>query len=93
MTHVNINYAGDNSGRRAICDLIRWFGLRRSILIIRKLKACKTLADLDRVDMVCCFGGVQGEPVRRLIAYIHGERVLSRWCASGAGDSTLLRTI
>lgn len=81
-----VSYKGDNSGRRAINDLIGWFGLSKSKLIFRGVRAAKTFADIDRMDMAISFGGVSGEPVRRLYAHIHTEGVLEEWSSREVGD-------
>ena len=91
MSHYTVSYRGDNSGRKAINDLIGWFGLNKSKLIIRGMRACKTFSDIDGVDMAIGFGGVTGEPVRRLISYCFGEEVLQAWSKAKRGDKTLIK--
>jgi len=93
MSHVIISYKGDNNGRRAIIDLIRWFGLRKSKLIFRSVRAAKTFADLDKCDMAMSFGGCSGEPVRRLIAHIHGQNVVDAWVKASDWDPSALSAI
>lgn len=91
--HTTISYKGDNTKRRAIIDLIGWYGLSKSKLIFRSVRAAKTIKDLDNCDMAICFSGVTGEPVRRLFAYCHGEHVLDFWMNAERGDPTVLASI
>jgi hypothetical protein len=88
--HTEISYRGDNSGRRAINDLIRWFGLGKSKYIFRACRQCKTMQDLNCISIGVGIGGVSGEPVRRLIAYCHGEETLARWIKSPDGSQELI---
>jgi hypothetical protein len=85
---VTVSYRGDNTGRRAIIDLIRWFGLHKSKIIFRAVRQCETFQELDQCNMAISFGGVQGEPVRRLIAYCHSDDVLARWIKAPNGDKS-----
>lgn len=85
-----ISYRGDNTKRAAINDLIRWFGLSKSKLIIRSMRACHNCADIDGLDFAISMGGVSGEPVRRLIAYCHGESVLEMWSDEKRGSQRVL---
>jgi hypothetical protein len=82
----SINYRGVNNPRKPINDMISYVGLRRMKLLISTLKGCRTMADIDFFDMACSFTGVSGEPVRRLIAHIWGEKVLAQWLASPDGS-------
>lgn len=71
--HTDISYKGDNSPRRAIVDLIQWFGFRRARQLCR-LAAGKPafgnpgIEDLSErwntFNWACGFGGVSGHPVR-----------------------------
>ena len=92
MSHVKIDYTDDNSGRRAIIDLVRWFGLSCSKQIFRAVRDAQTFADLDSIDRAILFGGVTGEPVRRLIEYYHGPLGLAAWSASEDFDQSLIPT-
>lgn len=89
MAHHSISYAGDNSDRRALLDLVQWLGFRRSILVWRQMRWIKQqsaelqLKALDRLDMelnLLC--GVSGHPVRRLFAKFVGEEQLVAWINS-----------
>jgi hypothetical protein len=87
---TEISYRGDNTKRRAINDLIRWFGLSKSKLIIREVRKCRTMGDLDGINIAIAFGGCEGEPVRRLFAHIHGEDALARWIKSTNNSPELI---
>lgn len=89
MTY-EVSYKGDNTGRRAINDLIRWFGLDKSKMIYRAVRDCHNCNDLDSVNMAISMGGVSGEPVRRLIAHIHGEATLEMWSKEPVGSQRVL---
>ena len=91
--HTTISYKGDNTKRRAICDLCRWFGLSKSKLIIRGVRAAQTYGDLDELNMVIGFGGCEGEPVRRLFAHVHGEPVLQTWFNQPDGSTQPLTVV
>lgn len=88
-----ISYKGDNSDRRALNDFVHYVGLTPAKLLIRLLRAAKTLADIDRADFYCGFAGVQGEPVRALIRHIHGLPIFVAWQNSDNNDLTLLSSI
>ena len=74
-----ISYKGDNSGRRAINVFIRYVGLHRAKIPCRLCRNAITYGQLDSFDFYSSFAGVQGEPVRRVIAHYHGERALAIW--------------
>lgn len=87
-----VSYKGDNDGRRAVRDLVSWFGFRKSLLIFRDLYKARRFfkahpekdlnSYLSRVDLLLCMGGVSGEPVRRLFARVFGEEALQKWLAA-----------
>lgn len=84
-----VNYKGDNTGRRAINDLLRWFGLAQSKFIIGEMPRARDFArrhpewNSNKFLNGACFaieiGGVQGEPIRRLFAHYLGEARLQAW--------------
>lgn len=74
--------------RQALIDLARWMELRRMKIILRGMRACRTMADIDSINIAISFGGVDGEPVRRLIAYVWGEETLQQWSKAKQGDLT-----
>lgn len=81
---MEISYKGDNTGRQAINDLIRWFGLSKTKKVMRCMRA-KPNPSIAHMNMVCMaieIGGVSGEPVRRLFAYVWGEERLADWLKS-----------
>lgn len=88
----DVSYKGDNSDHRALLDLVRWFGFKKSLLIFRSFRdsAAYFKANpegsvnkwLDGAVFSIEMGGVSGHPVRRLIARFFGEQVLSDWIAS-----------
>jgi hypothetical protein len=90
--HSTISYRGDNTGRRSINDMVRWFGLAKSktiIVMMQNAKAYKAQHPewdcnkfLNGVCMAIEMGGVSGEPVRRLFAHYLGEEVLQDWINS-----------
>ena len=88
-----ISYRGDNTGRRALNDLIGYIGLSRSKIIFRAMRSATTFADLDAATIMASFCGVSGEPVRRLIARCHGESVLAAWSNAPQGDPTQLASV
>lgn len=88
--HYEVSYRSDNTKRRAICDMIRYIGLSRSKIVLGVAKqASKIEDDVERnksYNGLCfnieVFCGVQGEPIRRLIAYVGGEEQLESWMNS-----------
>ena len=85
--HMEISYKDDITGRKAMCDLVRWFGISKSKLIIRGLRGCKKYGDIDSMNFAISFGGVEGEPVRRIISHVLGEQVLTTWIDEPTGSS------
>ena len=55
-----------DADREAINDAIRYMGLRRSKVIIRKIKESKP-AETDAIHFICRFAGISGFPVDALI--------------------------
>jgi hypothetical protein len=70
---------GTKESRRALLDLVEWFGWKKSLLIFRETKKCVTFRQLDGVDMAIAFGGVGGRPVLDLFRRIHGEEAVVKW--------------
>lgn len=83
MTHYDINYkhAPDTGKRDAVYDLVQWFGFKKSLLIFRAVKQCKTDQDLRSIRFSISFGGVQGFPVTMLFA-----RLLPAYDIEGTED-------
>jgi hypothetical protein len=68
-----IKYHGDK--RKALNDVVRWFGLRKSILIIKLIKGG---GSFEGIHFAVSFGGVSGYPVRCMIERYH-QRVVRRF--------------
>lgn len=85
-----ISYKGDNSGRRAINDFIRYVGLRRAKVLFRLCRNARVYGQLDEFNFYSSFAGVQGEPVRRVIAHYHGESKLAIWCNEPNGSQRVI---
>lgn len=90
--HYDVSYKGDKDGRRAINDLIGWFGLSKSKLSIKTVKEVRdykaTHPDYDpnkmlnSISMSISFGGVSGHPVRALFEHYLGREILENWMKS-----------
>lgn len=91
-TTREISYKGDNSDRRALLDLVRWFGFKRSRVIWKEFRNAKVYITnhpewdptqfLNGSVMAIEFGGVSGHPVRCLIRKFFGDEVLQAWIES-----------
>ena len=67
------------NSRKALLDLVEWFGWKKSLLVFRETKKCTTFRQLDGVNMAISFGGVSGRPVLELFRKIHGHQAVSKW--------------
>lgn len=84
-----ISYTGDNDDRRALRDLVSWFGFRKSLFIWREFHKCvrwlkehpegSVIGWLNSMSMALKIGGVSGHPVHCLIKRFFGEAVLEEW--------------
>lgn len=73
--------------RKSVLDLVEYLGLRRSLILFRAMRACKTMADIDSVNVACSFAGVDGYPIRSFIERFHGREALDRWSKAKVGST------
>jgi hypothetical protein len=76
--------------RRAICDLIRWLGLRRSIAVFTDLRRIEEVREPVEfrnqqyrkvVNLLGFLAGVEGAPVWETIRYVAGEEQYAAFVA------------
>lgn len=96
--HYEVSYKGQNSDRKALLDLVEWFGFKKSLLVFRSIRQirdwwkhwegrgdeakAKLFQTLNGHAFAIEMGGVSGEPVRALLRKYLGEDLVKEWIAS-----------